>query len=99
MEEKVLTKKKNGMAVLILIIAMYGLAVMMFVMDAMGNPDADVQSAGFAGNFTYHRCYDPDRRPEGAEAAGGAGVDAFRQIHRNTEERRILLCQSVLHHL
>ena len=42
MEEKVLTKKKNGMAVLILIIAMYGLAVMMFVMDAMGNPDADV---------------------------------------------------------
>lgn len=42
MEEKVLTKKKNGMAVLILIIAMYGLAVMMFVMDAMRNPDADV---------------------------------------------------------
>ena len=42
MEEKVLTKKKNGMAVLILIIAMYGLAVMMFVMDTMRNPDADV---------------------------------------------------------
>ncbi|MEE8837248.1 MAG: SPFH domain-containing protein [Eubacteriales bacterium] len=51
MEEKILSGKKKGMAVLFLIIAMYALAVYLFVAEAAANPDADVPGMKAVAGF------------------------------------------------
>lgn len=41
MEEKILVKKQNGLAVMLLIIILYAAAITLFVMEAVAHPDAE----------------------------------------------------------
>ena len=90
MNEKVLTHRKNGMLMLMLIIILY-------IASFFG------LFAGFRKKHLPRPLYrmararlDTPAWPKNPQTAGSTGTNAVWQIHRNAEGRRLLFCQSFL---
>ena len=94
MEEKVLRKNKNGMAVLILGIILYLIAAALIVFGSVWMAEEEM----VLGVILFVvGTVDPVSRIEGIEAPGGVGADAVWKICGHPEGAWLLSCESVLY--
>ena len=100
MEERILKNKKNGMAALLWTLLLYLAAAVGLIFGCVYVEDAaspwPLVLLIVSGVWLLVG-WIPFLRAQGAQASGGPGADAVRQIRGHLEKRGLLLCQSLLH--
>ena len=94
MEEKILTTKKNGMAVLLLTSLLYLAAVAVCVLSSvsMSNDITPLNITGLVLSIIWLAC-----RTESIKATGSTCPHSFWKVYRLSERFRILFCKSILY--